>query len=86
MYHDVIWSAQPFGLPLGIKILPQYLKDDGYKTHAVGKWHLGFCKSDYTPLRRGFDSFFGFYSEKEDYFSHMLAEDVHLSNTNVRTV
>ena len=23
----------------------------GYKTHAIGKWHLGFCNNDYLPTR-----------------------------------
>ena len=45
------------------------MREAGYATHAVGKWHLGFCAWDYTPTRRGFDSFFGFYSHSEDYYS-----------------
>ena len=51
------------------KLLPQQMREAGYATHAVGKWHLGFCAWDYTPTRRGFDSFFGFYSHSEDYYS-----------------
>ena len=34
------------------------------------QWHLGFVKTDYTPTRRGFDTFFGYYSAKEDYWDH----------------
>ena len=37
----------------------------------VGKWHLGFCSWDYTPTRRGFDSFFGSYLGVLDHFSHV---------------
>jgi arylsulfatase A-like enzyme len=44
-------------------LLPEVLATQGgYSTHAVGKWHLGYCDWAYTPTRRGFDSFFGFYS------------------------
>ena len=34
------------------------------------RWHLGFCKWAYTPTERGFDTFRGFYTANEDYFSH----------------
>ena len=34
----------------------------GYRTHMIGKWHLGHFASPQTPLARGFDSFFGFFS------------------------
>ena len=44
------------GLPLDLKIMPQYFKDLGYKTHMVGKWHLGIGNTDYWPTSRGFDT------------------------------
>ena len=68
--HGIFEETQPVGLPTSLKILPQYLKELGYKTHAIGKWHLGQCHWDYTPLRRGFDSFLGFHGGAEHYFTH----------------
>ncbi|XP_035225857.1 arylsulfatase B-like isoform X2 [Stegodyphus dumicola] len=68
--HEVIIANTPWGLPLDEKILPQYLKSLNYETHAVGKWHLGFFKEEYLPMKRGFDSFFGYYTGVEDYFTH----------------
>ena len=52
------------------------------------QWHLGFFKTDYTPTRRGFDTFFGYYCGKEDYWDHSNHEtngwglDLH-NNTEV---
>lgn len=48
-----------FGLPASEKIFPQYLKPAGYRSMAIGKWHLG-VRPGYHPLERGFDEFFGF--------------------------
>jgi arylsulfatase A-like enzyme len=48
-----------FGLPLGEKILPQFLNGAGYRSIAIGKWHLG-ARPGFHPLERGFDEFFGF--------------------------
>ena len=42
MQFYVIVAGQRLGLPLEYKILPEYLNDLGYESHAVGKWHLGF--------------------------------------------
>ena len=41
MQSGVLVGAAPYGLPLKHKILPQFLNDLGYKSIAVGKWHLG---------------------------------------------
>jgi arylsulfatase B len=71
MEHDVIYAAQPWGLPLSEKILPQYLEPLGYVSRAVGKWHLGFFQSNYTPAERGFDSHYGIWLGHQDHITHM---------------
>ncbi|XP_076040501.1 arylsulfatase I-like [Oratosquilla oratoria] len=67
---DGIEPLQPTGLNLDKKLLPERLKPLGYSTHMVGKWHLGFCNWAYTPLRRGFDTFYGKYLGSGKYFQH----------------
>ncbi|XP_064642730.1 arylsulfatase B-like [Lineus longissimus] len=72
MQYGVINSKQPYGLPLNLTTLPSLLKDAGYATHIVGKWHQGFCSWAYTPTYRGFDSFYGYYNAAEDYYQHSI--------------
>lgn len=76
MHHGIVdWipPASTYGLPLNETTMADKLKEAGYATHAVGKWHLGFYRKEMTPTFRGFDSFYGFYSGGEDYFTHMTS-------------
>ncbi len=55
------------GMDPNEKTIGNYLKDLGYKTSAIGKWHLG--KNDHHhPNRRGFDYFYGLLSGSRPYF------------------
>lgn len=52
-------SMNDCGIPLNIPTIADYLKPQGYRTAALGKWHLGL-KDKYSPDNRGFDEFYGF--------------------------
>lgn len=64
-YYDN-WESQ-VGYDEGQKILPMYLKSVGYRTAAIGKWHLGWFKHNH-PRAMGFDYHFGFNGGMHDYF------------------
>ncbi|MWW25336.1 sulfatase-like hydrolase/transferase [Algibacter lectus] len=47
------------GTPLSEKMMSEALKEQGYRTSAIGKWHLG-DHPDLYPPNQGFDHWFGF--------------------------
>jgi arylsulfatase A-like enzyme len=57
------------GLTTDIPSLATLVRNVGYETALIGKWHLGF-KPVNSPNRNGFDYFFGIHSGAADYISH----------------
>jgi len=57
------------GLPLSEITIAEALKERGYSTVAVGKWHLGDFTHfpEYHPSRHGFDHFFGYNMANDDW-------------------
>lgn len=54
------------GLPQGEVLLPDLLKQVGYKTALIGKWHLGWHESN-IPCTYSFDYQYGFYGSHSLY-------------------
>lgn len=65
----VIFPGHTYGLPTDEKTLPQALKEVGYETAMVGKWHLGHADKKYWPNNRGFDHFYGNLVGEVDFFT-----------------
>lgn len=57
------------GLDPSIPNLAKGLRDAGYSTHLVGKWHLGFTPA-FHPMTMGFDDFYGIKGGANDYQTH----------------
>ncbi len=70
-FHGNPAPGSESGLPLEHKTMADHLKAAGYRTAALGKWHLGETPQHH-PMSRGFDEFFGFLSGMHSYFK---AED-----------
>eukprot|EP01084_Bolivina_argentea_P120082 212864_1 len=68
--NTIIPPTNTYGVPLNFTFFGKTLHNNGYSTHAVGKWHMGFFKWAYTPTFRGYDSFYGYYNGAEDYYTH----------------
>jgi arylsulfatase A-like enzyme len=58
------------GLPPEHPTLPSLLRQAGYATTLIGKWHLGVPPT-FGPLQSGYDHFWGFRSGAVDYYTHI---------------
>ena len=54
----VIFPACPIGLNAEEHSVAELLKDAGYATMCIGKWHVG-DQAEFLPTRHGFDHYFG---------------------------
>lgn len=59
------------GLSPGLYLLPEALRDAGYRTHHVGKWHLGYT-DETMPNSQGFETSFGHMGGCIDNYSHFF--------------
>ncbi|GIZ09702.1 sulfatase-like hydrolase/transferase [Flavobacterium sp. UMI-01] len=55
------------GLSDEVVTMADVFQEKGYKTIALGKWHLGYSESDH-PNQRGFEEFYGFETGSRSYF------------------
>lgn len=69
-------AALEQGLSTTGRSLPRLLKNNGYATALIGKWHLGY-KPEFGPNAHGFDYFFGFLSGYIDFYTHTRGGDGH---------
>jgi arylsulfatase A-like enzyme len=54
----VLFPDSRLGLPADEVTIAEALKDQGYATAAIGKWHLGHLPP-YLPTKQGFDEYYG---------------------------
>src|SRR5262245_18138229 len=66
----VIPGSASYGLDTNEWLMPQCLKEAGYTTAIIGKWHLGHADPRYWPKQRGFDYQYGAMIGEVDYYTH----------------
>ena len=71
-------------IPKECGFLPAVLKENGYNTYCLGKWHLAPDEAtgatgpfDRWPLGQGFERYYGFLSGETDQWNPDLIEDNH---------
>lgn len=57
-HSRVLWPESSFGINADEVTIPEVLRDAGYATGMVGKWHLGDAPK-FNPVHHGFQEFFG---------------------------
>jgi len=70
----VIPQGHSYGLAKDEWLLPQALKDVGYETAIIGKWHLGHADPKFWPNQRGFNYQYGPLIGEIDYFTHKVGD------------
>lgn len=75
-------------LPEGTFTLPKMLKQAGYITGLVGKWGLGMPNTTGSPLKQGFDYYYGYLDQKQShnfYPTHLWENDksIPLNNSKI---
>ena len=61
------YDSSHFGVDTGEHTMGDAMRAHGYRTIAIGKWHLGE-QPQYRPLNRGFDEFYGFLGGNRSYW------------------
>ncbi|WP_375583931.1 alpha/beta fold hydrolase [Cyclobacterium xiamenense] len=76
--NDVFFPESFTGMPEEEITIAELLKQKGYKSAVIGKWHLGH-RERYLPLQQGFDYFFGMP------YSNDLASAVYMQGNDVKS-
>merc|ERR1719159_467556 len=65
-------TEQPLaGIPVNMTAFPTRLKEMGYATHQIGKWHAGQASPAHIPTGRGFDTALSFFNFGEDHYTQI---------------
>ncbi|MBK7928445.1 MAG: sulfatase-like hydrolase/transferase [Bryobacterales bacterium] len=86
-YDEAAWLEKrgELGLPLSETTFATMLKNAGYATACIGKWHLGYGEK-FSANRHGFDEYFGILGGNADHFTHREEDGTNVLNHNGKPV
>ncbi|MGK2956120.1 MAG: sulfatase family protein [Solirubrobacterales bacterium] len=70
LQEPLVSRDETAGIPVEHPTLPSLLRDSGYSTAMIGKWHCGWLPW-FSPIKSGFQKFWGCFDGAVDYFSHV---------------
>jgi len=68
---NILPITRPESTDLRFTMLPKRLREAGYRSYQIGKWHQGFALKEMLPVSRGFDESYGFLAGGEDHFTQV---------------
>jgi len=86
-YDEAEWLAKrgELGLPEAETSVARMMKNAGYATACIGKWHLGYHEK-FSANRHGFDEYFGILGGNADYVTHREEDGTNVLNHNGKPV
>ena len=72
MDAPIQWHTEG-GLPLDERTLADHMREAGYQTYLIGKWHLGKTLPEQFPTSRGFDHFYGLLNGAIGHYDHVYS-------------
>ncbi|NND98480.1 MAG: sulfatase [Pirellulaceae bacterium] len=72
--HEANTPPSDHGMDVDQSTMADAMKQLGYRTGVIGKWHLG-DRDEFYPTRRGFDYFFGLREGSRSYFYNAKKDD-----------
>ena len=86
-YDEAEWLQRrgELGLPASETSIARMLREAGYATACIGKWHLGY-DARFSANAHGFDEYFGILGGNADYFTHCEEDGTNVLNHNGRPV